>query len=88
MIHGLDNGTILPRDAEALHAAILSQVRINAPGYYQGEYFVTVRLETGATVILRLPGKCLDDASGKECYCWRQAIYENRGGLTLRRGAM
>ena len=27
---------------------------INAPEFYQGQYFVTVRLETGAKVILRL----------------------------------
>jgi hypothetical protein len=35
---------------------------INAPAYYQGEYFVTVRLETGAKVVLRLPERCLNDA--------------------------
>ena len=35
---------------------------INTPAFYQGEYFVSVRLETGATVILRLPERCLDDA--------------------------
>ena len=35
---------------------------ISAPGFYQGEYFATVRLETGAKVMLRLPEKCLDQA--------------------------
>ena len=35
---------------------------INAPAFYQGKYFVSVRLETGAQVILRLPEKCLDEA--------------------------
>ena len=35
---------------------------INAPAFHQGEYFVSVRLETGATVILRLPERCLDEA--------------------------
>ncbi len=35
---------------------------INAPSFYQGEYFVNVRLETGANVILRLPERCLDEA--------------------------
>jgi hypothetical protein len=35
---------------------------INAPAFYQGEYFVAVRLETGARVILRLPEGCLDEA--------------------------
>ena len=35
---------------------------INAPLFYQGEYYATVRLETGATVILRLPKTYLDDA--------------------------
>ena len=35
---------------------------INAPSHYRGEYFVTVRLETGATVILKLPETYLDEA--------------------------
>ena len=35
---------------------------ISAPSFYQGEYFVTVRLETGAKVILRLQEQCLDEA--------------------------
>ena len=35
---------------------------INPPSFYQEEYFVTVRLETGAKVILRLSGRCLDEA--------------------------
>ena len=35
---------------------------INAPAYYQGKYFVSVRLETGANVVLRLPERCLSDA--------------------------
>ncbi len=41
------------------------RVRINEAAFYQGEYFVTVRLETGATVILRLPERCLDEVPGK-----------------------
>ena len=35
---------------------------INAPSFYQGDYFVTVRVETGSEVILRLPERCLDEA--------------------------
>ena len=35
---------------------------INAPSFYQGEYFVSVHQETGAKVILRLPERCLDEA--------------------------
>jgi hypothetical protein len=35
---------------------------INAPSYYQGEYFVNVRLETGAKMILRLPEHCIEEA--------------------------
>ena len=35
---------------------------ISAPSFHQGEDFVTVRLETGAKVILRLPEGCLYEA--------------------------
>ena len=35
---------------------------ISAPAFYQGEYFVTIRLETGAPVILRLPEHCIEEA--------------------------
>ena len=35
---------------------------ISAPAYHQGEYFVTVRLDTGAKVVLRLPERCITDA--------------------------
>ena len=38
---------------------------INAPSFYQGEYFVTVRLETGEKVILRLPEHCIEEASAE-----------------------
>ena len=34
---------------------------INDPAFYQAEYFVTARLETGAKVILRLPERRLDE---------------------------
>jgi hypothetical protein len=34
---------------------------INAPSFYQSYYFVTVRMETGATVTLRLPEQYLDE---------------------------
>jgi hypothetical protein len=36
---------------------------VNAPAFYRGEYFITVRLETGTTVILRLPERYLDEAA-------------------------
>ena len=39
--------------------------RLNAPAFYEGDYFVSVRLETGATVILRLPEHCIDEAPGE-----------------------
>ncbi len=35
---------------------------LNTPSFYQGDYFVSVRLETGSVVILRLPEECIDDA--------------------------
>ena len=38
---------------------------LNTPSFYQGDYFVSVRLETGSTVILRLPERCLDEASAE-----------------------
>ena len=38
---------------------------IAAAHYYRGDYFVNLRLHTGATVILRLPECCLDDAQPK-----------------------
>ena len=38
---------------------------ISAPAYYQGEYFVTIRLETGAKVVLRLPEQCIEEASAE-----------------------
>ena len=38
---------------------------INAPSFYQGYYFVTVRMETGATVTLRLPERCLDEITAE-----------------------
>ena len=34
----------------------------SAPHYILDTYFVTVRLATGATVILKLTEECLDDA--------------------------
>ena len=33
-----------------------------APARYQGGYLVSERLETGSTVILRLPEECIDEA--------------------------
>jgi hypothetical protein len=35
---------------------------LNAPAFLQGMYFVSVRLESGSSVILRLPEDCLDEA--------------------------
>ena len=35
---------------------------ISAPHYFGSQYYVTVKLPTGATVTLRLPEHCLDDA--------------------------
>ena len=35
---------------------------ISVTHYFLGQYFVTVQLETGATVILQLPEQCLEDA--------------------------
>ena len=34
---------------------------ISARHYYNGEYFVTVHMTTGAYVTLRLPENCLDE---------------------------
>jgi hypothetical protein len=34
---------------------------ITAPSFYQGYYFVTVRMETGDTGTLRLPEQYLDE---------------------------
>ena len=38
---------------------------INAPSFYQGYYFVTIRMETGAMITLRLPERCLDEVSAE-----------------------
>ena len=35
---------------------------LNAPAFFQGKYFVSVRMGTGSNVILRLPEECLDSA--------------------------
>ena len=35
---------------------------INAIHYFQGEYFVNIRLPSGANVVLRLPEDSLEDA--------------------------
>ena len=35
---------------------------VSARHYFNGEYFVTVHLPTGARVTLRLPEHCLDEA--------------------------
>ena len=35
---------------------------ISAPHFFYGEYFISIRHESGAKVIVRLPEHCLDDA--------------------------
>ena len=38
---------------------------LNAPAFYEGDYFVSVCLKTGANVILRLPEQYIDEAPGE-----------------------
>ena len=38
---------------------------INAIHYFRGSYFVSIRLPTGAKVVLHLPEDCLEDADSE-----------------------
>ena len=55
----------LASDLVPEHVGLLGTVGIDviaAPAHHHGEYFVSIRRETGAMVIVRLPEHCLDDA--------------------------